>query len=329
MHRAAAAAGSAPAGGAGHGGGAAAVVVPFCEYPFRGFQRVSEWHETREAHGVARPHMEDKVGGFEMPNRLDGAGLLSCLYVVDGHGGADASTFIRGAFQRIFEAQVDRFAASALPTSLKGVLFATLAQVEFELQMRQHQAEAHGRRLHDGAVAAFVVLRSTPAGRKLYCANVGDVEVVLAEKGRAPPSALMSTKHNFTNAAERERIERVSGRPIASAGDVRTGRVFGMAAGSSLAVTRSFADFAYKPWVSAEPTISEVVIEDKHAFVVIASDGVFDYLPPSETAGAITEFLERGNSRANAAQALLAKANPARMAGPLTRDNASAIVAFF
>jgi serine/threonine protein phosphatase PrpC len=275
--------GAAPAAAAGaHGGAGAApkpaAVVRFSDYPWTTVI-VSEHHDAREAHRDVRamppgwqPSMEDKCGGFELANPLpaDGGGTLTCLYVVDGHAGAQAATYVRDNFQRVFCAKLARQVQPppAPQPSLCAALYDAVLELEFLL--RVHSVPA-------GAVAAFTVLRVNGAGslRKLYVANVGDVEVVLVDRARA--AVTLTKKHTPANPDELARLTAISCSLNAEGGPsfVSKGRLVGDA-GYNLAITRTLGDFGCKPWATAEPSMASCALDESFAFFYIASDGVFD-----------------------------------------------------
>jgi serine/threonine protein phosphatase PrpC len=280
------AAGSAPAPhpAAAHGSapGPSAAVVPFSAYPWTAVV-VSEAHERREAHqDLARmpaaysPKMEDKTGGFELPNPLpaDGGGTLTCLYVVDGHAGVETAAFVRDNFQRVF---VERLQRQLQPPPVQASICAALYDAVLELE---HQLRV--RAVPGGAVAAFTVLRVNGAKtvRKLYVANVGDVEVALVDDKQI--AMTLSRKHTPANPDELARLLAISNslNPEGGPSFIHGGRLVGDG-GFNLAITRTLGDFRCKPWATAEPAIASITLEDRHLFYFIASDGVFDceFLP--------------------------------------------------
>lgn len=237
----------------------------------------------------------------------------TCLYVVDGHSGVETAQFVRDNFKRVFVSKLSHERTTG------GTIHATFDEIEFELRARHVPA---------GAVAAFVMLRERPNGeRKVFVANVGDVEVVLHD-GAARPAVLCSTRHSLRNAEELERVTRLSGNlaTLVDGGDMAVGQ-------HRIANTRAFGDFHFLPMISAEPAVSTIKpapARGSNAYIIIASDGVFDYLNPAQAVAAVNAHRDAGRSRVDAAQALLLAAQPAPGAGQeVRRDNASAIVAYF
>lgn len=213
--------------------------------------------------------MEDKCGGFELENPLpsDAGGTLTCLYVVDGHAGAQAATFCRDNFKAVFTAKLARQTSSPQPSICAAIYDAVL---ELEFLLRVHSVTA-------GAVAAFTVLRVNGAGtlRKLYTANVGDVEVVLVDRARG--AVTLTKKHTPANPEELRRLTAISCSLNAEGGPsfVANNRLVGDG-GYNLAITRTLGDFACKPWATAEPSMASCTLDENFDFFFIASDGVFD-----------------------------------------------------
>ena len=108
---------------------------------------------------------------------------------------------------------------------------------------------------------------------RLYVANVGDAECVLAARETDNDDRLEATcvsiKHKPTDESERERVQ-------GAGGFVIFGRV-----GGTLAVSRAFGDRPFKvPFsktlgdlVSADPFTATVRLEDKHRLLLVACDG--------------------------------------------------------
>ncbi|KXZ41169.1 hypothetical protein GPECTOR_693g836 [Gonium pectorale] len=148
-----------------------------------------------------------------------------------------------------------------------------------------------------GSTATVVVIKDD----KLVVANVGDSQAVLSRKGVAVPLAhyhrVYGTGPDVT--AEIERIKAVGGW-------IDDGRVCGV-----LAVSRAFGDWEFKGeglprlletgiergfWdasfasqqrfssdpVLATPDVTETTLSEDDEFLIVASDGLWDVLPPRE-----------------------------------------------
>lgn len=100
----------------------------------------------------------------------------------------------------------------------------------------------------------------------LYCANVGDSKGFLIRKSSSSYSSIqITTDHKCDNATEVSRIRETGG-------IVFGGRVFG-----TLMLTRSIGDKEMSNYgVYAIPSIRRVELSEEDAYVVLASDGIWD-----------------------------------------------------
>lgn len=89
---------------------------------------------------------------------------------------------------------------------------------------------------------------------------------------RACADECLTTQHTPSNAEEREAVlERGGAIPESAPGEAL--RVNGL-----IAVTRSLGDRQLKPVLSCIPEVVERKLEPKDAFLVLGSDGLFDYV---------------------------------------------------
>lgn len=124
----------------------------------------------------------------------------------------------------------------------------------------------------------------------LYIANVGDSEAVLAKRlsdtaaTRNPYEAVpISFKHKPTDDAEKERI-------MAAGAAVFRGRIFGR-----LAVSRALGDCEFKipkakaNYVSTEPYVNAIPLDDSMEFIILACDGLWDKVSHQEAVDFVAE----------------------------------------
>ena len=105
--------------------------------------------------------------------------------------------------------------------------------------------------------------------RVLYTANVGDARIVLCRNGKA---TRLSYDHKGSDENEGKRISNAGGL-------ILNNRVNGV-----LAVTRALGDAYMKELVTGHPYTTETVIQpDIDEFLILACDGVSDYLPVSKS----------------------------------------------
>lgn len=160
-----------------------------------------------------------------------------------------------------------------------------------------------------GAVACVVHMN----GVDMHIASTGDCAAVLGSVNEAGEweTKRLTTEHNSDNIAE---VRRITGNHPLSERDtvIRGERLLGQ-----LAPLRAFGDFRYKwsadtlkrivvphygehvippnyftpPYLTAEPEISYHTITPKDRFVVIATDGIWDFLSPQQVVKLVGEHM--------------------------------------
>lgn len=187
--------------------------------------------------------------------------------VFDGHGGSEASQYIKeNATRLFFEDDVFRESHFVLNNFF-------LQEVE-----RSHR-EAY--RLADLAMedesivsgsCGTTALTALVIGRHLMVANVGDCRAVLCRKGKAVD---MSFDHKSTFEAERRRVEELGGY-------FEEEYIYG-----ELAVTRALGDWSLKRYSSlggslspliSDPEIKQMVLTEEDEFLIMGCDGVWDVM---------------------------------------------------
>jgi serine/threonine protein phosphatase PrpC len=129
---------------------------------------------------------------------------------------------------------------------------------------------------------------------KLYSINLGDSRAVLGSKKAGKKIALeMSIDHKPTRDDECKRIEKAGGEVTDKLQGVK--RVFKKnEEAPGLAVSRSLGDLVgHECGVISEPEVIEKELDQDDAFVVIASDGVWDSMTSTEVVGYIFEKMEQ------------------------------------
>lgn len=176
------------------------------------------------------------------------------MVVIDGHGGCDAADVVSKVFRDTFDSRVaDRTA------NMRHVLL----EVFDVLQMN---VEAH----NSGCAMAVCIVVDN---RELWCANVGDVQVMYADHDGY---TMLSTSHRLSESpSERAKVLRNGG--IISRLDGPSGHrgPLRMWPGG-LQMSRSLGDVDCRPMISHVPAVyNEHVQSDKFA-IIVASDGVWD-----------------------------------------------------
>jgi serine/threonine protein phosphatase PrpC len=141
-----------------------------------------------------------------------------------------------------------------------------------------------------GTCAVCILIIET----KMYCINLGDSRAVLGTKKNGKKCAIeMSIDHKPGRDDEMRRINQMGGEVSEKIlGILRVFKKNDDAPG--LAVSRSMGDImAHECGVISEPEVIEREIEPEDAFVVIASDGVWDAMGSTEVVGFIFDKMEQ------------------------------------
>jgi serine/threonine protein phosphatase PrpC len=126
----------------------------------------------------------------------------------------------------------------------------------------------------EGTTAVVVVLK----GSELFVGHVGDSKAVLIKNDGS--SASLTSDHKPDRSDEKQRIEAAGGDVSCQQGDVF--RVNGV-----LAVSRALGDYYLKPFVCSTPEISNRQIFSDDAYLLLASDGLWDDVSASEAGSVV------------------------------------------
>eukprot|EP01041_Mallomonas_annulata_P010538 gene10538-21975_t len=264
--------------------------------------------EHAEMNPLRRNTMEDvhRV----VPN-LDGDATTSYFAVYDGHGGRQIVDFLETALEKNIAIELKQPDNATVLERLARAFLIT------DMQSRQHNLTT------SGATAVSALLCSTPVGKTIYVANVGDSRAVLCHKagpqcGEGNHNRYMALRMSYDHRAEDEGEQK---RIKDAGGFIARGRVLGI-----LAVSRSFGDHGMKDFVSASPYLSQVDLRDYGGdcpFLILACDGVWDVLTDQEAVDLIYERYYSSGPFENAANLLVHTALDRGSA-----DNITAIVVF-
>lgn len=175
--------------------------------------------------------------------------------IFDGHRGSAAAEFSVRALPRMLQT-LD--CTTSPSDALKEAFIKTDVSFRKELNVCCKSKKDY----HPGctALAALIVQN------RLYVANAGDCRAILCRAGCPYP---LSKDHVASCPEERERVTRVGGQVKWQLDTWRVGP-------AALQVTRSIGDDDLKPWVTAEPEVTETILSDDDEYLVIASDGLWD-----------------------------------------------------
>ncbi|XP_066996161.1 protein phosphatase 1E [Anabrus simplex] len=212
-----------------------------------------------------RRRMEDRhviIEDFHGVFNIEDRNPASYYAVFDGHAGTDAAVYsVSHLHQFLAE-------SSYYPTdpekALKDAFFRT-DSLFIEKSTKEQ--------LRSGTTAVCALLR--PKEKKLYVAWLGDSQALLVCEGKA---VQVVNPHKPDRQDERQRIEDMGGCVIYWG----SWRVNGQ-----LAVSRAIGDADYKPYVTAEPDVRAVDLTGNEDFLVLACDGLWDFVTEEEAVAAV------------------------------------------
>lgn len=152
--------------------------------------------------------------------------------------------------------------------------------------------------LYAGTTACVALLREN----QLVLSNVGDSRAVLAKrKGDSWEAINLTQDQNPDLPQEQERIEEMGGFVSPPPEPGLSARVWldGMCTQIGLAMARSIGDHAVKPiGVIAEPIVTFHEVQEDDDFVVLATDGVWEFISSEEAVKIVSENLKHGSTKA-------------------------------
>lgn len=246
-----------------------------------GSVRVAIRSETGSVHRVTKPNNQDTAFAME----IKGWYLLG---VCDGHGlqGHFVSNFLKANFPKsIFEAIHCQDVQH--PTDLP-VLALKYAYGRAVRTLRESNIDCS----NSGSTCITVLIRDNT----VTCGNVGDSRAVLGRKiSGIWTSVPLSVDHKPEMRAEYDRIVKAGGEVTISK-IVHSGppRVYLKGAPfPGLAMSRSMGDdFAKGLGVTSDPDLTTTRLSKDDKFLILASDGVWEFLTNQEAVQIVGEFAE-------------------------------------
>lgn len=244
-----------------------------------------------------RNYQDDRATAFSLVSRLPDGRRLSVGAVMDGHHGAEIADLVSRKLPYLLVDAIKNHGNN---------IAAALTEAIHDLDDLTFVAHRSGEITTGGTTALVLAL----AGDEVIVANVGDCKALLSSKGA--PEAL-SEAHNPPVDSEKRRFE--------SAGVECFSDHIG---GSDINVCRTIGDYDLGPplkWrepasgpkepdapmvrpsgpLICDPEISVHKIDPIDEFIVIATDGLYDYYTPESSV--ITEARRRLRSTGNDPQA--------------------------
>jgi len=250
----------------------------------------------------SRRRMEDRhviIEDFHTVFDIQDRSPTSYYAVFDGHAGTDAAIYsVSHLHQFLAE-------SSFYPTDPERALKDAFSRTD-TLFLEKSDRE----NLKSGTTAVCALLR--PTEQKLYVAWLGDSQALLVRNGRA---VHVVNPHKPDRQDERERIEDMGGCVLFWG----TWRVNGQ-----LAVSRAIGDSGYKPYVTSEPDVTAVSLDGTEDFLVLACDGLWDFVTEEEALMAVYEQIAEAPGDIEAVSQRLVQLS--KQQG--STDNISVIVVF-
>jgi len=167
-------------------------------------------------------------------------------------------------------------------------------------------------------------------GNKLIISNVGDSRAIMVKNGEVKP---ISLDQKPTDEEEKKRIEKnggevrqleENGKPVGPFRVFKKGLDF-----PGIAMSRSVGDsYSTNLGVICEPEIKEEEIDENVQFIVIASDGIWEFLENKEVMEIVMPFYKSNDPDA-ASKKLIEEATKKWTEKETARDDITCIILFF
>ncbi|ESO92097.1 hypothetical protein LOTGIDRAFT_180731 [Lottia gigantea] len=215
---------------------------------------------------------------------FDESSDTSLFAVYDGHGGSEVAQYC-ALYLPKFIKNLSEYEKGDLAECFKAAFLkfdATLVDEEVIKELKVLAGD------DDGGDEDESLMR----GKQLIVANAGDSRCVLSRDGQCVE---LSFDHKPEDEIEKNRIEKAGGKVTAD------GRVNG-----GLNLSRALGDHWYKrnadlpaeeQMISACPDLQTVNIEDNDEFIVLACDGIWNYLSSQEVVDYVRERLKYEEKR--------------------------------
>ena len=261
--------------------------------------------------------------------------------VFDGHGsnGHQVSDFIKKfslSFfhnERNFHNNKSEFDSDASPSPLSvNTVYRTLSRKNYKeihsfFNKMDNDLKEQKFDVHFSGSTYVIVFRF---GKKLICANVGDSRAILVKKDIIEP---LSIDHKPNLPKEKSRIESKGGsvHPCEDDnGDDAIMRVWVKGEDyPGIAVSRSIGDeVATSVGVDCTPEIIEKSLDGDERFIVVASDGIWEFLSNERVKDIVTPFYVK-NDPSGACDKLIEEASNLWKNDGSARDDITCILYFF
>ena len=264
-------------------------------------QKITFKTKTGTVNGRTKPNNQDDL--FAINNFANCKNQLF-LGVMDGHGihGHEVSAFVKRNLPIFIENSLPYDSNSHLVANYSDTSEVVLNKIQKAIHagfLNTHKNLVTKRQIdinYSGTTAVSVLIRN----KYCICANVGDSRAVIGRLDTVWYPIGISNDHKPNSEGEKKRIEECGGRiePFKEENGEFIGpdRVWLKDEQlPGLAMSRSIGDLvAARVGVSSEPEIilHELTPHDK--FLIIASDGIWEFIDSHECITIISEFYEKG-----------------------------------
>lgn len=243
-----------------------------------------------------------------------------CIYgIMDGHGsnGHLVSNFVKEKIEeyfinkKIYKSKKLTKAVSSLEIELSDKIYEKLINNNYEIIKNFYNKvnqELYDTKfdIHFSGTTCILVFK---IGQKIICSNVGDSRAILVKKkislnndGNEYEFIELSHDHKPENKEERERIEKLGGEVAQEyliGKEEPTGPFRVWCKGydyPGIAISRSLGDkIAELIGVISEPDILNFDLDDNCKYIIMGSDGLFDYLSNNDIMNIANPFLINNN----------------------------------
>jgi len=251
---------------------------------------VHEWINDENASTIAKINQDR--GGIAFPFASCKRTALFGAYDGHGEGGELVAQYCLHQIPLRLE-QHEAFKRGDFKTAFTDVFL----EVDEDLS---HQTEIEP--LYSGCTAVVALVQ----GENIFLANAGDSRAVLAyrdsdSKDQRLVALDLTVDQNPDSPGEQERIEKMGGFVSPPPEEGLSARVWLDAKYTQigLAMARSLGDHAVKPvGVIAEPVVSHHKLRDEDDFMIIATDGVWEFLSSQEAVDIVSSEINHGASYA-------------------------------
>lgn len=209
----------------------------------------------------------------------------SMFAVLDGHGGSEVVDFCASNLAHITR--------QALLTQGDMNIQQALVRAFEAVHRALDSALSPAQTAMCGCTCVMLLLHDN----HLWVANCGDSRAIMGSRERGKPVIALSEDHKPNSASELRRIR-------SAGGDVHM--IDGIARVSGgLAVSRSLGDKRYAPFVIPLPDVTYHPLQADSAYVLLASDGLWDVMSSEEVHAFVTQQRTNAQATKSASFALL------------------------